>query len=76
MPVRPLIWNTSNMPTQAINSISRVCQILQRGYGVVTKAAAKLRLQPVATIDGVPFFDDEQVEALRQHFEGKRPSRS
>ena len=57
------------MPTTAINSISRVCSILQRGFGVVSKAAAQLKLQPAATIDGVPYYDDEQLEALRQHFD-------
>lgn len=59
------------MPTQSINSPSRVCQILQRGFGQVQAAIAKLGLVPVAMIDGVAYLDDEQVEQLRQHFASK-----
>lgn len=56
------------MQTASLNSPSRVCQILQRGYGVVMKAVQALDLKPATVIDAVPYYSDEAVEQLRQHF--------
>jgi hypothetical protein len=57
--------------TESINSIGHVCQILQRPYGTVRKAAEALKIAPVVSINGVSHFSDHQVETLRRHLAQK-----
>lgn len=56
------------MTTDTINSIGHTCQILQRPFGPVKKAAEQLKLTPVLYINGIAHFSDHQVETLRRHF--------
>lgn len=59
------------MTTTEINSIGYTCQLLQRPYGAIRKAAEQLKIVPCVHINGIAHFSDEQVEALRQHFAQK-----
>lgn len=53
--------------TYAITSIGHACCTLQRSYKSVQQAIEQLHIEPAATINGVPHYDDGDVERVREH---------
>jgi hypothetical protein len=73
---QPIAGANHMTTTESINSLGHVCQILQRPYGAVRKAAEVLKISPVVTINGISHFSDHQVETLRRHFVAKDEGRN
>lgn len=57
-----------------ITSIGRTCCVLQRSYKSIERAIVSLGIEPVATIDGVPYLDDADVERIGQHLADQTPT--
>lgn len=55
-------------PTLCLSRVGRVAVELQVRLPMLLQAMTTLRITPAASIDGIPFLDDEQQEQLRQWF--------
>ena len=44
---------------------------LQASVGAVQRTAELLRLQPVLTLDGIPHFNESQIEKIRRRLKSR-----
>lgn len=60
------------MATQSIYSIGKTCALLQRSPGDIAKGFAALGIEPVVRQNGIPYFNEADIERLREHLAKQR----
>jgi hypothetical protein len=59
-------------PEHDLLSIGKLCEVLQSSPGAVERAAAKARVVPALRLNGVIYFSDSQVSAIRERLRIKK----
>jgi hypothetical protein len=62
--------------TKHLESIGHLCQSFQRSYGSIKRTLEEIGAEPELTINGIPHYGEEQIEALAERLQqASKPER-